>query len=151
MIVWRTHIKKIKQKLKIMKKLLLMLIIVLATTFAKAQPSVFRTNSVVIGTYNKKLKKWIYNPKTKIELSIIFNELTVYVDDANNSRYVIDDKVEERTEGDKLHFIVKGFDKNEKDVLVILTRNTVTEQRTCTIYWTVSQRAVIYDIKQDEQ
>jgi hypothetical protein len=150
MIVWRTHIKKIKQKLKIMKKLLLMLIIVLATTFAKAQPSVFRTNSVVIGTYNKKLKKWIYNPKTKIELSIIFNELTVYVDDANNSRYVIDDKVEERTEGDKLHFIVKGFDKNEKDVLVILTRNTVTEQRTCTIYWTVSQRAVIYDIKQDE-
>jgi len=151
MIVWRTHIKKIKQKLKIMKKLLLMLIIVLATTFAKAQPSVFRTNSVVIGTYNKKLKKWIYNPKTKIELSIIFNELTVYVDDANNSRYVIDDKVEERTEGDKLHFIVKGFDKNEKDVLVILTRNTVTEQRTCTIYWTAAQRAVIYDIKQDEQ
>ena len=57
MIVWRTHIKKIKQKLKIMKKLLLMLVIVLATTFAKAQPSVFRTNSVVIGTYNKKLKK----------------------------------------------------------------------------------------------
>jgi hypothetical protein len=151
MIVWRTHIKKIKQKLKIMKKLLLMLIIVLATTFAKAQPSVFRTNSVVIGTYNKKLKKWIYNPKTKIELSIIFNELTVYVDDANNSRYVIDDKVEERTEGDKLHFIVKGFDKNEKDVLVILTRNTVTEQRTCTIYWTAAQRAVIYDVKQDEQ
>jgi hypothetical protein len=150
MIVWRTHIKKIKQKLKIMKKLLLMLIIVLATTFAKAQPSVFRTNSVVIGTYNKKLKKWIYNPKTKIELSIIFNELTVYVDDANNSRYVIDDKVEERTEGDKLHFIVKGFDKNEKDVLVILTRNTVTEKRTCTIYWTVAQRAVIYDIKEDE-
>ena len=133
-----------------MKKLLLMLIIVLATTFAKAQPSVFRTNSVVIGTYNKKLKKCIYNPKTKIELSIIFNELTVYVDDANNSRYVIDDKVEERTEGDKSHLIIKGFDKNKKDVLVILTKNTVTEQRTCTIYWTVSQRAVIYDIKQDE-
>jgi hypothetical protein len=151
MIVWRTHIKKIKQKLKIMKKLLLMLVIVLATTFAKAQPSVFRTNSVVTGTYSKKLKNWVYNPGTKIELSIIFNESTVYINDANNSRYVIDDKVEERTEGDKLHFIVKGFDKNEKDVLVILTRNTVTEQRTCTIYWTVSQRAVIYDIKQDEQ
>jgi hypothetical protein len=92
----------------------------------------------------------IYNPKTKIELSIIFNELTVYVDDANNSRYVIDDKVEERTEGDKSHLIIKGFDKNKKDVLVILTKNIVTEQRTCTIYWTVSQRAVIYDIKQDE-
>ena len=134
-----------------MKKILLVLIIVLTTTFAKAQPSVFRTNSVVIGTYNKKLKKWIYNPKTKIELSIIFNELTVYVDDANNSRYVIDDKVEERTEGDKSHLIIKGFDKNKKDVLVILTKNIITEQRTCTIYWTASQRAVIYDIKQDEQ
>jgi hypothetical protein len=134
-----------------MKKILLVLIIVLTTTFAKAQPSVFRTNSVVIGTYNKKLKKWIYNPKTKIELSIILNELTVYVDDANNSRYVIDDKVEERTEGDKSHLIIKGFDKNKKDVLVILTKNIITEQRTCTIYWTVSQRAVIYDIKQDEQ
>jgi hypothetical protein len=133
-----------------MKKILLMLIIVLTTTFAKSQPAVFHTNSVVTGTYNKKSKKWVYNPETKIEFSIIFNESTVYIDDANNSRYVIDDKVEERTEGDKLHFIVKGFDKNEKDVLVILTRNTVTEKRTCTIYWTVAQRAVIYDIKEDE-
>ena len=72
-----------------------MLIIVLATTFAKAQPSVFRTNSVVTGTYSKKLKNWVYNPVTKIELSIIFNESTVYINDANNSRYVIDDKVED--------------------------------------------------------
>jgi len=134
-----------------MKKIILMLIIVLTTTFVKAQPSVFRTNSVVTGTYSKKLKNWVYNPEAKIQLSIIFNESTVYVDDANNSRYVIDDKFEERNEGDKLHLIVKGFDKNEKDVLVILTRNTVSEKRTCTIYWTGSQRAVIYDIKPDEQ
>lgn len=132
-----------------MKKIILMLIIVLTTGILKAQeqPTVYYTNSVTTGTFNNKLKKWVYNPKTEIEFSIIFNEAVVYINDANNSRYVIDDKFEERNEGDKLHFIVKGFDKNEKSVLIILTRNTVTEKRTCSIYWTVAQRVVIYDVK----
>ncbi len=126
-----------------------MLIIVLTTEILKAQEqaTVYYTNSVTTGTYNSKLKKWMYDPKTEIEFSIIFNEAVVYINDANNSRYVIDDKFEERNEGDKMHFIVKGFDKNEKSVLVILTRNTVTEKRTCSIYWTAAQRVVIYDVK----
>jgi hypothetical protein len=134
-----------------MKKLLLMLIIVLTTTFVKAQeqPTVYHTNSIVTGTYSSKLKKWIYNPEIKIEFSIILNESTVYINDASNSRYVLDDKVQERNEGDKLHFIIKGFDKNEKNVLVILTKNVVTGKRTFTIYWTKAQRTVIYDIKDE--
>ena len=134
-----------------MKKIILMLIIVLTTTFVKAQPSVFRTNSVVTGTYSKKLKNWVYNPETKIQLSIIFNESTVYVDDANNSRYVIDNEVEERTEGDNLYFIIKGFDKNKKSVLIILNKNTITKKRTFSVHWMVGkeQRAVIYDIKEE--
>ncbi len=132
-----------------MKKIVLMLIIALTTTFVKAQPSVYHTNSVTTGTFNNKSKKWVYNPKTELNFSIIFNESVMYIDDANNSRYVMDDKVEERKEGDKLHFIIKGFDKNEKDVLIILTRNTVTEKMTCSIYWTVAKRIVIYDVKQE--
>ena len=126
-----------------------MLIIVLTTGILKAQeqPSVYYTNSVTTGAFNNKLKKWIYNSETKIEFSIIFNEAIVYINDANNSRYVIDDKFEERIEGDKMHYIVKGFDKNEKNVLIILTRNTITDKRTCSIYWTVAKRVVIYDVK----
>jgi hypothetical protein len=36
----------------------------------------------------------------------------VLTGDYSNSRYVIEDKAEEHTEGDRLHFIIKGFDKN---------------------------------------
>jgi hypothetical protein len=136
-----------------MKKLLLIIIIVLTTIFAKAQsePAVYHTNSVVTGTYNSKLKEWSYDPEIKIELSIIFNKSTVCINDKNNSRYVIDDRVEERKEGDRLHFIIKGFDKNKKDVLVILTRNTITEKKTCSIHWMAGseQRAAIYNIKDE--
>jgi hypothetical protein len=132
-----------------MKKLLLVLIIILTTTFVKAQPSVFHTSSFKKGTYHAKLKNWIYTPTTKIELSIIFNKSTVCINDKNNSRYIIEDKAEEHTEGDRLHFIIRGFDKNKKDVLVILTRNTITEKKTCTIYWVVSKRAIIYNVKDE--
>lgn len=135
-----------------MKKLLLMLIIVLTTTFVKAQQlAVYHTNSVITSTYNPKLKKWINDPETKVELSIILNESTVYIDDVNNSRYVIDNEVEERTEGDNLYFIIKGFDKNKKSVLIILNKNTITKKRTFSVHWMVGkeQRAVIYDIKEE--
>ena len=90
-----------------MKKLLLMLIIVLTTTFVKAQQlAVYHTNSVITSTYNPKLKEWIYDPETKVELSIILNESTVYINDKNNSRYVIDNEIEKRIEGNDLYFII---------------------------------------------
>jgi hypothetical protein len=135
-----------------MKKLLLMLIIVLTTTFVKAQQlAVYHTNSVITSTYNPKLKEWIYDPETKVELSIILNESTVYINDKNNSRYVIDNEIEKRIEGDDLYFIIKGFDKNKKSVLIILNKNTITEKRTFSVHWMVGkeQRAVIYDIKEE--
>ncbi len=124
-----------------------MLIIVLTTTFAKAQPSVCHTHSVTIGRYSTKFKKWNYDPSIFIDLSIIFEESTIYVNDLNNSRYFMSIDGEERKDGDKTHYITKGLDEDKRDILIILTRNTVTLKRTLTIYWTSFQSAVIYDLK----
>ena len=132
-----------------MRKLLLALILVLATVLVNAQ-NIYHSTSIQTGQYSKKLKKWKFSDPVVNEVSIIFNEGAVYVSDVNNSRYIISDQVDDISDDKNVIYAVKGLDKDKKDVIVFLIKDKISEGKLIMIYWNSSARAIKYQIKNDE-
>ena len=132
-----------------MRKLLLALILVLATVLVNAQ-NIYHSTSIQTGQYSKKLKKWKFSNPVVNEVSIIFNEGAVYVSDVNNSRYIISDQVDDISDDKNVIYAVKGLDKDKKDVIVFLIKDKISEGKLIMIYWNSSARAIKYQIKNDE-
>ena len=132
-----------------MRKLLLALILVLATVLVNAQ-NIYHSASIQTGQYSKKLKKWKFSDPVVNEVSIIFNEGAVYVSDVNNSRYIISDQVDDISDDKNVIYAVKGLDKDKKDVIIFLIKDKISEGKLIMIYWNSSARAIKYQIKNDE-
>ena len=132
-----------------MRKLLLALILVLATVLVNAQ-NIYHSTSIQTGQYSKKLKKWKFSDPVVNEVSIIFNEGAVYVSDVNNSRYIISDQVDDISDDKNVIYAVKGLDKDKKDVIVFLIKDKISEGKLIMIYWNSSARAIKYQIKNDD-
>ena len=132
-----------------MRKLLLALILVLATVLVNAQ-NIYHSTSIQTGQYSKKLKKWKFSDPVVNEVSIIFNEGAVYVSDVNNSRYIISDQVDDISDDKNVIYAVKGLDKDKKDVIIFLIKDKISEGKLIMIYWNSSARAIKYQIKNDE-
>ena len=160
MACWYTHpiireimgsIPNLTAKIKNnMKKIISILILVLATVWVNAQANIYHSTSIQEGKYNKKLKKWNFTNPTIDEVSIIFNEGAVYVSDVNNSRYIISDEVDDISDDKNVIYAVKGLDKNKKDIVIFLIKDKISEERVIMIYWSVSTTAVKYQIKNEE-
>ena len=133
-----------------MKKIISLLILVLATGIVNAQANIYHSTSIQTGKYNKKLKKWYYANPIANEVSIIFNEGAVYVSDVNNSRYIISDEVDDISDDKNVIYAVKGLDKNKKDIVIFLIKDKISEERVIMIYWRVSTTAIKYKIKNEE-
>lgn len=134
-----------------MKKIVLMLILVLTTVFVNAQAHVYHSKAIQEGKYNKKLKKWNFTNPSSSQVSIIFNEGTVYVSDLNNSRYIISDVVDDISDDKNVIYAIKGLDKTKKDVIIFLIKDKTSEEKVIIIYWSLSGNSLKYKIKNEEE